>query len=73
MLWLTQSEQGDKHDFPSHSFERGDWVEWYQPATRYCGTCKALDFSAVASQSQTEVGEQCVQGQEEKQDSQRDV
>jgi hypothetical protein len=48
-------------------------VEWYQPATRYCGTCKAFDFSAVASQGQTKVGEQCVQGQEEKQDSQRDV
>jgi hypothetical protein len=48
-------------------------VEWYQPATRYCGTYKAFDFSAVASQGQTKVGEQCVQGQEEKQDSQRDV
>ncbi len=39
----------------------------------YCGTYKAFDFSAVASQGQTEVGEQCVQGQEEKQDSQRYV
>ena len=48
-------------------------MEWYQPATRYCGTYKALDFSAVAGQGQTKVGEQCVQGQEEKQDSQRDV
>jgi len=48
-------------------------MEWYQPATHYCGTYKAFDFSAVASQGQTKVGEQCVQGQEEKQDSQRDV
>jgi hypothetical protein len=39
----------------------------------YSRTSKASDPSAVASQGQTEVGEQCVQGQEEKQDSQRYV
>jgi hypothetical protein len=39
----------------------------------YSRTSKASDPSAVASQGQTKVGEQCVQGQEEKQDSQRDV
>ena len=48
-------------------------MEWYQPATRYSRTSKAPDPSAVASQGQTEVNQQRVQGQEEKQDSQRDV
>jgi hypothetical protein len=39
----------------------------------YSRTSKAPDPSAVASQGQTEVNQQRVQGQEEKQDSQRDV
>jgi hypothetical protein len=34
---------------------------------------KTFDPSAVANQGQAEVNQQCVQGQEEKQDSQRDV
>jgi hypothetical protein len=39
----------------------------------YSRTSKASDPSAVASQGQTEVNQQRMQGQEEKQDSQRDV